>query len=691
MRQIGLPLLLALAAPAAAGAAPVTENLHGYAVTDAHRHLETDAGAKSWIDRQNAATDEFFAGLPGDRSAMEKRLDALWRVGGVAGPAVVGDRTFFTRRSGDQEQPVLYVRDANGGEKLLVDPMALDKGGKVALDWYYPSPSGKTVAYGLSRDGSEDSVLHLIDVATGKQVGETIPYTRHASIAWLPDDSGFYYTRYPEGDRYNRHVYFHRLGTDAKKDPYVFGKQNGKTDWTDVEITPDGKRLFVSVAKGWAVSEIWMLDREHAKEPVKVLGAELGALFLEPTWIDGRIVVRTNHEAPRYRVVAVDPAQPRPAQWKTLVAEGDWPLDGMKYVGGRLAVVRLEKAVSKLELYGKDGKPAGAVRLPDLGAIAEADGEQDGNRLVITYGSFLRPNGLYEVRLPGGELRELAGVEAPDVSNFVVEQLEYPSYDGTRVPMFVLRRKDVKANGHNPTLLTGYGGFNISLSPRFSPSALYWVEQGGVYAVANLRGGSELGETWHEAGKLANKHQVFRDFEYAMRHLIRAKWTNPAQLAITGGSNGGLLMGAMMTEAPELFRACVGRVGLYDMIRFDQWPPAELWVDEYGTSKNAEQVGYLLGYSPYHQVMPGVAYPAFLGLTARADTRVTWVHTAKFVAALQEATAGKAPILFHLEEKAGHGAGKGRSDRVKEEVMMFRFIASQLGAGDGGVAAPARR
>ncbi|WP_373047485.1 prolyl oligopeptidase family serine peptidase [Vulgatibacter sp.] len=690
--RIRLPLLLALAAsPATALAAgPVTENLHGYAVTDAHRALESDAGAKGWIDRNNAAAEAFFAKLPGDRAAMEKRIDALSQVGGVAGASVHGDKTFFTRRTGDQEQPILYVRDGAGKETRLVDPMQLDKVGKVALDWYYPSPSGKQVVYGLSRDGSEDSVLHVLDVATGKQVGETIPYTRHASIAWLPDESGFYYTRYPKGDRYNRHVYFHRLGSDPAKDAYVFGKQNQKTDWVDVKLTPDGKRLFVNVSKGWAVSEIWMLEREK-NDLQKVLPAELKALFAEPTFIDGRIVVRTNHEAPKFRVVAVDPKKPAPQHWKTLIAEGAWPLDGMAFVGGKLAVVRLEKAVSRLELYGKDGRKAGDVKLPDLGTISGADGEEKGDRLVITYASFLRPPGLYEIDVKSGKLAELATVPAPDVSKFVVEQLDYPSFDGTPVPMFVLRRKDVQPTGENPTLLTGYGGFNISLSPRFSPSALYWVERGGIFAVANLRGGSELGEEWHDAGRLANKHQVFRDFEYAMRHLIRSKWTKPAKLAITGGSNGGLLMGAMMTQAPELFRACVGRVGLYDMIRFDEWPPAELWVDEYGSAKNADQVGYLLGYSPYHQVMPGVSYPAFLGLTARADTRVTWIHTAKFVAALQEAHAGTAPILFHLEEKAGHGAGKGRSDRVKEEVMMFQFIDSQLAGDAQKLKAPARR
>lgn len=274
--------------------------------------------------------------------------------------------------------------------------------------------------------------------------------------------------------------------------------------------------------------------------------------------------------------------------------------------------------------------------------------------------------------------KPLAQVPAPKVGDLVVRQIDYPSYDGTWVPMFLLHRKDVVLDGTNPTLLTGYGGFNVSLSPRFSSTGLFWAERGGVYAIANLRGGSELGEAWHDAGKLENKHQVFRDFEFAMRHLIRGGWTRPEKLAIVGGSNGGLLMGAMMTQAPELFQVAVGRVGLYDMIRFHKFLIAELWIDEYGSSDHPDQVGYLYGYSPYHQVLPGVRYPAFFGATAKSDTRVHWNHTAKFVAALQDAQAGDAPILLQVEEQAGHGQGKGRSDRVKEEAMWIRFILSQI-------------
>lgn len=692
MRPNKLPLILALAGlPAWAGAEPVVDKLHGYQVVDAHRHLETDEGAADWIAGQHTTTAGYFEKLAATRTPMAKRLDELSKVGGVSGVSVVGDRTFYAKRAGDQEQSILYVRDAKGRERPLVDPAKLDASGKIALDWYHPSDSGKKLAYGLSRDGSEDSVLHILDVDTGKLLEDRIAHTRHASVAWLPDESGFYYTRYPADDRYNRRVYFHRIGEDPAKDAYVFGEGLNRTDWISVKLSPDGSKVFFDVSKGWSVSALWMMERGKG-EPKEILSHELGALFGEPRWIDGRIVLLTNHEAPKFKMVSVDPAKPAPSEWKTLIPEGDWPIETTAFVNGQFAVSRLVKAVSHLELYDKAGKPLGEVELPGVGAVVGLDGEAKGKRLAVAYASFLQPTGVYEVKLPGRKLQPLATVKAPDVSKIVVEQIEYPSYDGTLVPMFVVKRDDVKLDGTNPTLLTGYGGFNVSITPRFSPSALYWVERGGVYAVANIRGGSEMGEAWHDAGRLANKHQVYRDFEFAMRHLIRNGTTKPEHLAITGGSNGGLLMGAMMTQAPELFRAAIGRVGLYDMIRFHQWPPAELWVDEYGSADNPEQVGYILGYSPYHQVLPGVKYPSFLGLTAKSDTRVTWIHTAKFVAALQEATGGTAPILFHMEEKAGHGQGKGRSDRVQEEVMMFQFLEAELApVAKETVAAPVAR
>lgn len=691
MRSSHLPLLFALALPGLAEAdvrkIPSSAYLQRYDVQDPYRHLETDEDAASWIAEQQKRTAAFFEGLGPEDRGMESRLDELSKIGGAFGPKVARGRTFFVKRVGDQEQGILYVREGSE-ERALVDPSKLDAGGKIALDWYYPSPSGKLLAYGLSRDGSEDSVLHLLDVSTGRILNDRISETRHASIAWLPDETAFYYTRYPEGERYNRRVFLHSLGSDPAKDPFVFGAETAdldESDWINVRLSDDGKIVFFSASKGWSVSELWMMERASGKLQ-RVFSRELGALAGAAHWIDGRVLLITNSEAPNFKVISIDPDNSEPSNWKTVIPEGAAPLEGLSHIGGKLVVRRAVKAVSKLELYEKSGNKLQEIALPEVGSAGSVDGEWDGDRFVFSFSSFLRPVAVYEFSFQSKKVREVAGVEAPKTAGIVVEQIEYPSYDGTMVPMFILRREDIRLDGSNPTLLTGYGGFNVSLSPGFRPSAVYWLERGGVFAVANLRGGAELGETWHQAGMLENKHQVFRDFEYAMRHLIRKGYTRPERLAITGGSNGGLLMGAMMTQAPELFQVAVGKVGLYDMVRYHLFPPAQLWIPEYGSADEPSQLGYLYGYSPYHQVLPGVRYPAFLGLTARADTRVSWVHTAKFVAALQAASAGTEPLLFHIEEQAGHGQGKGRSDRVKEDVMMFRFIEARLAKPDGEVA-----
>lgn len=689
MKKLGLPMAVSLLAPALGGAE--VETMHGYEIADPFRHFETDEGADPWIAKEHEATEAHLAATGVDRGAIEARLDELSQISSLGRLRLAGERIFYVKREGTQEQPSLYVRYRDE-EKKLVDPGAMDAGGKTAMDWFHPSPSGEKVAYGISKDGTELSVLHLLDTRTGEAIGERIPNARAASVAWLPDESGFYYTRYPEGDRYNRRVYFHRIGEDPAKDRHVFGEGAiDKTDWPSVKLAEDEKTLIIEVSRGWSASDVWLLGPGD-EAPRRILdGVELGALFGSPVLRDGKLLLLTNHEAPRYKVVEVDPRRPDPAQWKTVIPEGDWPIEGMRVVRDSLALLRLEKAVSKVAVYDlkEPEKAPRAIELPGLGSIDALEGRAKGDRFLLGYTSFVEPSKVLELPLGETEPKTLMSVEAPGMEDVVVEQIDFPSYDGTWVPMFVLYKEGLEKKGQNPTLLTGYGGFNVSYTPGFSSTVLYWLERGGVYAVANLRGGAEFGEAWHEAGKLENKHQVFRDFEYAMRHLIREGFTRPEKLAITGGSNGGLLMGAMMTQAPELFQAAVGRVGLYDMIRFQHFLIAELWVDEYGSSANSDQVGYLYGYSPYHQVLPGVRYPAFFGLTAKSDTRVHWNHTVKFVAALKEAQAGDAPILLHVEERAGHGQGKGRSDRVKETALWMQFILSQVG--EKSLAAPAKR
>ncbi|MGQ0614049.1 MAG: prolyl oligopeptidase family serine peptidase [Planctomycetaceae bacterium] len=668
-------LLLLLAAIGHAGDA--TETLHGFEISDPFRSFETEAGASAWMQAQNAATEKHFAGKEG--AAIRKRLDALSRLGGIGRARTVKDLLYFVRRTGDEEQGTLYVQVGGGEERKLLDVSALDPSGKTALDWYYPSPTGRFLAYGLSKDGSEDSVLHILDVRDGRAVDAPIPDARHASVAWLLDETGLYYTRFVQGDRYARRVRFHKLGTSGADDPIVFGEGLDKTAWPAVALSDDGATLLLPVYYGWDRSEVFLMDRAKG-EAVCILSRALEAQFLDPSLLQGRLIVRTDHAAPRGKVVSIDPNDSDPSAWKTLVPEADWPIETIAISESRIAVQRLVKATARLELYALDGTPAGEVLLPGLGSLDGLDAEPTGHRFLFLFTSFLAPGGLYALTDGEGDAPKLLfSPPAPDTSHLQAEQVDYPSYDGTNVPLFILSRKGTVRDGSNPVLLTGYGGFSVPMTPFFSSAAITWLEHGGVWAMPNLRGGSEFGEEWHKAGSLANKHQVFRDFEYAMRHLIRTGWTRPQRLAIQGGSNGGLLMGAMMTQAPELFRACVGQVGLYDMIRYHRWPVGEFWVEEYGSGDNPAQTGYLLGYSPYHQVMDGVAYPAFFGTTAASDTRVTWIHTAKFVARLQQATAGSAPILFQREEKAGHGQGKSRSDRLAEQVRIFLFLFEQLG------------
>ncbi|HWV38932.1 MAG TPA: hypothetical protein VN033_10710, partial [Vulgatibacter sp.] len=440
MKTSLLLLLSALALPGLATATGATERLHGYEIGDPFRALETDDGAADWIAAQELKAEAYFDALPGDAQAMAKRLDELSRIGGVVGVKTAGGKTFYVKRTGDLEQGILYVREGRK-ERALVDPAALDASGKVALDWYYPSPSGKLVAYGLSRDGSEESVLHVLRVDGKEGWKETIPDTRHSAVAWLKDESGFYYTRYPSGDRYNRQVFLHRQGADPASDEYVFGPDVGnldKTDWTEVQISHEGGKVFFPVQKGWSVTELWMLEDG---EPKKILPASLGALFGDPIWVDGRIVIQTNHQAPKSKVVSIDPKNPAPENWRTIVPEGEWPIHRLTRAGGKLALVRLVKAVAHLELYDLDGRNRKEVALPDIGSVGSLDGDAKSGALVLSFMSPLRPSGAYAVDSKAGKVSELATVPAPKTAGLVVEQIEYPSYDGTWVPMLLVHRK----------------------------------------------------------------------------------------------------------------------------------------------------------------------------------------------------------------------------------------------------------
>lgn len=689
-------VLLTLPALAAIGARPayppskkepVVDRLHGIEVADPYRWLESadSPEVKAWVEQQNRLTQSVLEGLPG-RDQIRERLNTLLDIGSISTPRPAKGHYFYTRREGKQNQPILYVRESiRGKERVLVDPNALAADGTVALDWWYPSRDGKLLAYGISKDGSEQSTLHVRDVATGKDLPDTIARTRACSVAWLPDVSGFYYTRYPAPgsvpkgeENYHRHVYLHRLGSDPAQDAKVFGAGRPAEDWPTVALSPDGRWLVVTEEQGWAKSEVFFKDRQ-ADSPFVPLVEGVKALFNVVVRND-RFYVHTNQDAPRYRLFQVDPLRPARDAWVERIPQGPDVLDTVAAIGDTLVGLYMHQAASRLRLFDRDGTPRQELTLPLLGTVAGLGGEWDGNELFYGFQSFTVAPSIYHVDLTSRQTtlweRVATGI---DSERYAVTQVTYRSKDGTPVTMFLAHRKGLERTGKNPTLLYGYGGFNISLTPAFSPSRFLFLEAGGLLAIPNLRGGGEYGEEWHQAGMLGKKQNVFDDFLAAAEWLIREKYTSPQHLVIQGGSNGGLLVGAALTQRPDLFRAVVCQVPLLDMVRYHKFLIARLWIPEYGSADDAAQFAWLHAYSPYHHVKDGTPYPAVLLATAESDTRVDALHARKMAARLQAATSSDQPILLRLETKAGHGAGKPRAKVLDELTDVYSFIFWQLG------------
>jgi len=667
---------------------PVVDRLHGVEVSDPYRWLEegNSKAVQEWTEQQNAHTKAVLDKLPG-RAEIEKRLNTLLDIGSIGTPAPVKGNYFYTKREGKQNQAILYVRDGlRGKERILIDPNTLTKDGTVALDWWFPSRDGKLVAYGLSKDGSEKSVLHIIDVTTGKNLEDTIDRTRACSIAWKPDSKGFYYTRYPapgsvpkDEETYHRHVFYHELGTDAAKDPEIFGKGRPAQDWPDVRLSPDGRWLVVNEHQGWAKSEVYIKDLTKPNSAFVPLVEKVEANF-EVSVRNDRLWVKTNEKAPRYKLYRVDPLRPARSDWVEVLPEGPDVLDGVAAIGDRLIGLYMHQASSRLRIFDLTGKQVDEVKLPTLGTIAGLGGEWDGTELLYGFQSFTVPQTIYrlDLKTQKSELWEQVKTDI-DFTAYEVEQVKYASKDGTPITMFLAHKKGLKKTGANPTLLWAYGGFNISITPSFGATRFLFLEQGGTLAIPNLRGGGEYGEDWHQAGMLGKKQNVFDDYLSAAEWLIKEKVTDPKHLVAQGGSNGGLLMGAALTQRPDLFRAIVCQVPLLDMVRYHKFLIAKLWIPEYGSADDADQFKWLFAYSPYHKVKDGTAYPAVLLATAESDTRVDPLHARKMAARLQAASSSDQPILLRLEAKAGHGAGKPRSKILEELTDTWSFVFWQLG------------
>ena len=661
--------------------------LHGEPVPDPYRWLEDGDSpeTRAWTAAQNALTESYLTRVS-SRPRIRERLETLLAIGSLSVPTPAQGRYFYQYRDGRQNQPILYVREGvDGADRVLVDPNQLNTAGTTALDWYHPSEDGRRLAYGLSEDGSEESVLHVLDISAGLALPDRIPHTRAADVAWLPDGSAFYYTRYPAPgevppgeEHYHRAVYFHVLGTDPALDPLVF-RPTTKEHWPGVSLSPDGRWLLIGVARTFDQTDLYIQDLRAGTPPVPV-AKDLPALF-EGQVIGSRLYLRTNLHAPTYGVYALDPERPDLDTARDLVApRPDAVLDGLTVVGRHLALTYLERATSRLRLANLDGAEAAEHALPGIGSLFGLGAEWNGSELLYGFSSYTVPPSVYRIDLTTGKETLWRRVDAdvhPD--RYVVRQVTYSSRDGTPVTMFVVHASDLELNGDNPTYLTGYGGFNISMAPGFARSLFLWLERGGVVAVPNLRGGGEYGETWHQAGMLGNKQHTFDDFIAAAEWLIASGYTRPDRLAIAGGSNGGLLMGAVLTQRPDLFRAVVIQVPLLDMLRYHRFLIARLWIPEYGSPDDPAQYAWLRAYSPYHHVQDGAAYPAVLLSTAESDTRVDPMHARKMAARLQSATGSAHPVLLRLEAKAGHGAGKPIAKVLEELTDSWSFVFHELG------------
>jgi prolyl oligopeptidase len=677
----------------------VEDTVQGHKIADPYRWLEdpNSADTQEYVRQELAYTRSILDPLAG-REQIQERLTQLLSIGTISAPAIAGPYYFYTRREGTQNQPVLLLREGvHGKDRVLLDVNQLAADGTVALDWWFPSEDGKYVAYGTSASGSEESTLHVIESATGKLLPDTIDRTRFASISWKKDNSGFYYTRHPKkGDVpageevYHVKVFYHSLGADSANDALIFdpmakgGEDHTPQDIPSVQLADDDDRwLLTSVFKGWAKTELYVQDLRAGTPPTEITQ---GRNFLYSGEIfKGKLYIVTNEDASRYRVFAVDAAHPERENWKEIIPQSDAVLQGVSVLGGKLFAQYEKNATSQLKQFELDGRFIGDISLPAIGSVSGIFGKWDRQELFFGFQSFTVPPSVYQVDFSTRRTSLWDKVDAPgiDPADYEVKQVWYSSKDGTKVPMFVFHKKGLPLDGKNPTLLTGYGGFNVSLTPTFAGGRYLWLEHGGVFAVANLRGGAEFGEDWHRAGMLEKKQNVFDDFIAAAEFLISDKITGKEHLAIQGGSNGGLLMGVMITQRPDLFRAVVCQVPLLDMLRYQNFQIAKLWIPEYGSADDSKQFEWLYAYSPYHHVKAGTEYPAIIFMTADTDTRVDPMHAKKMAALMQSAAANgqsrERPILLRIEPKAGHGAGKPIAKQIEEGTDIYSFLFWQLG------------
>lgn len=669
---------------------PVVEKLHGIRVPDPYRWLEDLEGeeTKRWIRDQSQVTEDYLSQIPG-REALEAHVTRLWNVERYGVPTFENGWYLYSKNQGLQNQAVLYVtRDPKEEGRVLLDPNALSAEGTVALKSFEISPNGRYLAYSLSEAGSDWLTWKVRDVENGKDLGDEVKWSKFSEAAWSPDSEGFYYGKFPVPEKggemvaanLHKKIFFHKLGSTQDEDELIYERPSFPEQGLYAQVTDDGRYLIISVTQGTDPKNgLFYQDLRKANAPVVELFNQFDASYSLVSTVGDRFLIRTDLNAPMQRLVSVDLKNPVPAAWKEIIPEGRQVMSSVSHVGGVLLASSLKDAKTVVRRYSLNGDYEGELELPGLGTANGFRGRVDSDETFYSFTSFVEPGTIYRYDVVKDQSEVFRAPEVKfDKNRYTVKQIQFASQDGTEVPLFIMHRRGLKREGRNPTLLYGYGGFNVALKPFFSPSVISWMDLGGVFVVANLRGGGEYGEEWHAAGMLGRKQNVFDDFIGAAEYLITEKYTSSEKLAIAGGSNGGLLVGAAMTQRPDLFAAALPSVGVMDMLRFHKFTIGWAWEAEYGKPDLARDFHVLRRYSPLHNLVPQSDYPSTMVITSDHDDRVVPSHSYKFTAALQYAQAAHHPVLIRVDAKAGHGAGTPTRMRIEEVVDKYLFLSKEL-------------
>ena len=665
----------------------VKDNYFGTIVNDPYRWLENDTSSavKNWVKEENKITFDYLKRIT-YREKIAKRIEQLWNYPKYSVPFKGGNNYFFFKNDGLQNQDILYAqKDLNAEPEVFLDPNKLSKDGTVSLTIYDVSNDGKYFAYGTASGGSDWNEIHIMKVSNKEKLNDDLKWVKFSGIAWFND--GFFYSRYPaptkgeeltNKNEYHK-IYYHKVGTPQSKDSLIFENTSEPQITFSAQTTEDERFLIIYASKGTSNNALYVKDMLHSNSPFISVVNNFDNNYSVIDNVDNKLLIQTDKNAPNYKLVLVDPENPAEKNWKIILPEKKDVLQTVRVLGQKLIALYMKDASSHIFSYNLEGNNRQEITLPGIGSVENISGKRNLTTAFYSFTSFTFPETIYKLNVETGESTIFHKPELNfDISNYTTKQVFYTSKDGTKVPMFLVYKKGLELDGNNPTLLYAYGGFNISMTPYFSVSRLILLENGGVFALPNIRGGGEYGESWHKAGMLSNKQNVFDDFISAAEYLINEKYTSPKKLAVSGGSNGGLLIGAVTNQRPDLFGVALPAVGVMDMLRFQKFTIGWAWVNEYGSSDDSTQFQNLYNYSPIHNIRSGINYPAILVTTADHDDRVVPAHSFKYIATMQEKYKGKNPVLIRIETKAGHGAGKPTSKIIEEQADVYSFIFKSL-------------